>query len=69
MTPTQLHHARIMIECGCTIEDVTVSLRLSIPQAILAVAPSLHANSREQARVRKMLPIGEAGTKNTRIAA
>ncbi len=54
MTPQQVHHARIMIECGCTIEDVAVTLGLKLYEAIYGVASSLKANPQEQARVRKI---------------
>jgi hypothetical protein len=55
LTPTQIHHARIMVECGCSIEDVAVTLRVRLHEAIYAVAPSLKANAKEAKRVRTML--------------
>ena len=59
MTPTKRHHARIMIECGCSIEDVCVSLGLGLIDAIYAVAPALDHNPDLRKRVRYML--GERG--------
>lgn len=55
MTPTQRHHARIMIECGCSIEDVCVSLHIGLVDAIYAVAPALDHNPALRKRVRYML--------------
>lgn len=55
MTPRQIHHAQIMIECGCAIEDVAVTMRVRLHDAIYAVAPSLKANPVERERVKKML--------------
>lgn len=55
MTPQQVHHARIMIECGCSIEDVAATLGLRLTDAIYAVAPSLKANPTEQRRVQRIL--------------
>lgn len=48
------HHARIMIEGGCSIEDVCVTLGMGLHEAIYAVAPSLKANPEEQKRIRRM---------------
>jgi len=59
VTRQQRHHARIMIECGCSIEDVCVSLRLGLIEAIYAVAPALDHNPALRKRVRYML--GERG--------
>lgn len=50
----QTHFARVMIEGGCTIEDVCATLGMRLHEAIYAVAPSLKANPDEQKRVRKM---------------
>jgi hypothetical protein len=55
MTETQAQHARIMIECGCTIEDVCVSLGMTLNEAIHAVAPSLKANPIERDRVQRVV--------------
>jgi len=55
MTPTTIHHARIMIEGGCTIEDVCVTLGLKFTDAVYAVAGSLKANPEENRKVRKIL--------------
>ena len=55
MTRQQAHHARIMFECGCSIEDVAITLRVTLDVAIYAVAPSLAANPREQKRVQRIL--------------
>lgn len=55
MTPRQIHHAQIMIECGCTIEDVAVTMRVRLHDAIYAVAPALKANPAERKRVQKIL--------------
>jgi len=68
VTPQQVRHARIMVECGCTIEDAAVTLRLSFVQAVHAVAPSLHANPAEKKRVRKMLAAGTIARLSTRAA-
>lgn len=55
MTPIQIHHARIMVEGGCTIEDVCVTLGLALRETIYAVAPALKANPQELKRVRGLL--------------
>lgn len=55
MTRQQRHHARIMIECGCSIEDVAVTMGAKLADTIYAIAESLHANPTEQKRVQKML--------------
>ena len=55
MTRQQANHARIMFECGCSIEDVAITLRVTLDVAIYAVAPSLAANPREQKRVQRIL--------------
>lgn len=55
MTPQQVHYARIMIEGGCSIEDVAVTFGLRFLEAIHTVAPSLKANPAEQERVRRIL--------------
>lgn len=55
MTPQQIHHARIMIEGGCSIEDVTVTLGIRLIEAMYAVAPSIKTNPKEQKRVRRIL--------------
>jgi hypothetical protein len=55
MTVTQAHHARIMIECGCTIEDVCVSLGMTLNEAIHAAAPALKANPVERDRVQRVV--------------
>lgn len=55
MTETQAHHARIMIEGGCSIEDVAVTLGLTLREAIHAAAPALKANPIEQARVQRVV--------------
>lgn len=55
MTPEKTHHARIMVEYGCTIEDVAVTLRVRLHDAVYAVAPSLKANPSERKKVQKML--------------
>lgn len=55
MTPAQIHHARIMIEGGCSIEDAAATLGLRLHDAIYAVAPSLKANPKQQKRVQKLL--------------
>ena len=55
MTPQQIHHACIMIECGCSIEDVAVTMRVQLHDAIYAVAPALKSNPEERRRVNKML--------------
>lgn len=49
------HHARIMIEGGCTIEDVCVTLGMTFNEALHAVAPSLKANPEELKRVRRLV--------------
>ena len=54
MNDKQVHHARIMMECGCTLEDIAVTLGLKLHDAIYAVAPSLKANPEEQKRVRRI---------------
>lgn len=54
-TATQIHHARIMVECGCTIEDVSVTLGMRLYDTIYVVAPSLKANPEEQKRVRRIV--------------
>lgn len=54
MNDQKIHHARIMIECGCALEDVAVTLGMKLDDAIYAVAPSLHANPTEQKRVRQI---------------
>jgi len=54
VTPQQIHHARIMVECGCTIEDAAVTLGLKLYDAIYAAAPSLNCNPQEHARVRRI---------------
>jgi hypothetical protein len=57
-----------MVECGCTIEDVAMSVRAPIADVIYAVAPALKHNKREAARIRQMLwqrnlpPISTEGT-------
>lgn len=55
MSPVKVHHARIMIEGGCTIEDVCVTLGLKFTDAMYAVAGSLKANPEENRKVRKIL--------------
>ena len=55
MTRQQSHYARIMIEGGCSIEDVAVTFGVRLHEAIYAVAPSLAANPREQKRVQRIL--------------
>lgn len=55
MTPRQIHYAQIMIECGCSIEDVAVTMRVKLHDAIYAVAPALKANPAERKRVQKMV--------------
>ena len=54
MTPRQIHHAQIMIECGCSIEDVAVTMRVRLHDAIYAVAPALKSNPAERKRVQKI---------------
>ena len=54
MTDRKTHFARIMIECGCSIEDVCATLGMRLHDAIYAVAPALKANPDEQKRVRRM---------------
>ena len=55
MTPVQIHHARIMIECGCSVEDVAVTLGLRFTDAVYAVAPALKANPAELKRIRRLV--------------
>jgi hypothetical protein len=40
----QHKHARIMIECGCSVEDVAITFRWAIPHALYVVAPALKSN-------------------------
>ena len=49
MTPIQTHHARIMIECGCSVQDVAITFRISIGEALYVVAPALK-NNKEAAK-------------------
>lgn len=54
MHDRQTHYARLMVENGCTIEDVCATLGMRLHEAIYAVAPALKANPDEQKRVRRM---------------
>ena len=49
MTRQQAHHARIMVECGCSVQDVAITFRISIGEALYVVAPALK-NNREAAK-------------------
>jgi len=55
MDDRQTHFARIMVECGCTIEDVSVTLGMKLDDTIYAVAQSLKANPAELKRVRNII--------------
>lgn len=55
MSPVKVHHARIMVECGCAVEDVAVTLGLRFTEALYAVAPALKANAEELKRVRRIV--------------
>jgi len=52
---TRAHHARIMIEGGCSIEDVAVTFGFRLSAAINAISPALKVNRREQQRVQRIL--------------
>lgn len=39
-----IHHANIMVECGCSVEDVAVTFRVTIDAALYFVAPALKNN-------------------------
>ena len=49
MNERQVHHARIMIECGCSVHDVAITFRISIGEALYVVAPALK-NNKEAAK-------------------
>lgn len=52
---TKIHHARIMCEGGCQIEDIAATLGILLHEAILAISPSLKSNFRERKRVQKIV--------------
>ena len=53
-TPEE-RHARIMIECGCCIEDVALTFGWDLADAIHTISPALKANPQEAKRVRRLL--------------
>lgn len=55
MTPQQTQHARIMVEGGCTLEDVAITFNTGLHDVARAVAPSLKANAEARARARCLL--------------
>ncbi len=55
MTPLQAHHARIMVECGCSVEDVAITFGLRFTEAVYAVAPALKSNPDELKRIRRVV--------------
>lgn len=59
---TKIHHARIMCEGGCQVEDIAVTLGMLLHEVILAIAPSLKSNPQERKRVRKIVTKHRLGT-------
>lgn len=59
---TKIHHARIMCEGGCQIEDIAVTLGMLLHEVILGIAPSLKSNPQERKRVRKIVTKHRLGT-------
>lgn len=52
---TKIHHARIMCEGGCQVEDIALTLGMLLHEVVLAVGPALKCNARERARVQKIV--------------
>lgn len=48
-------YARIMIEGGCSVEDVAMTLGMTFKAALYAVAPALKCNDRARRRARQFL--------------
>ena len=65
-TPEE-RYARIMIECGCCIEDVALAFGWTLADAIHTVAPALKANPQEAKRVRRLLSGLRLNAKDTHV--
>lgn len=48
-------YARLMVECGCCIEEVAIVFGWSIADTVHTIAPALKANPVEAKRVRRLL--------------
>ena len=42
-----------MVECGCSVEDVAIAFRWTIPHALYAVGPALKSNDSARRFARK----------------
>lgn len=58
-------YARLMVECGCCIEEVAIVFGWSIADTVHTIAPALKANPVEAKRVRRLLSRHLAEAKET----